>query len=272
MLPCWEHVLSERKKQHLTIGAFTQKKKGPHIFSALTGKCQAIFFATLLLSGAFVTTAPATASTEPKQQATTAEGFPRLLFIGDSLTEGYGVTKNEAYPHLVAQQLKAKGFPKLSYVNSGASGATSSIGPKMVAFHTKKRRPDLVIYALGSNDGLRGVQPTATRKKIEAALDLLKKQGIPVLLTGQRAAPNYGPKYTAAFDSMFAAIAKERSLPFLPFLLKGVAADPKLNLADGIHPNPEGHKVIASRVAAAIAPLLKALPASAAQHQPSPKL
>lgn len=188
-----------------------------------------------------------------------AKGFPHLLFVGDSLTEGYGVASHQAYPYLVAQKLKNAGFPRLTFTNSGSSGATSSFGPKMVAFQLKKRRPDYVVYALGSNDGLRGIDPKATRKKIEQALDLLKKAQVPVLLTGQRAAPNYGKAYTTAFDGMFPAIAKERGIAFLPFLLKGVAADPKLNLPDGIHPNPAGYRVIARRMADTLAPLLKAL-------------
>lgn len=204
-------------------------------------------------------------------QASTA-GWPRLLFIGDSLTEGYGVAKEDAFPTIAAQHLRTLGFPQLTYINAGSSGATSSFGPKLIAFQIKKNRPDFVIYALGSNDGLRGINPKATRGKIEAALDLLKSQGIPVLLTGQRAAPNYGPAYTKAFDGMFAEIAKARGIPFLPFLLKGVAADPALNLADGIHPNPAGYKVIGTRVAKALVPLLQGLkPPSTGQDKDKKK-
>lgn len=237
--------MTERKKRLFTIGAFIKKKKGTRRI--------------LLFGAAALLMSMSAAAIASGSGLAASGGFPYLLFVGDSLTEGYGVTAQQAFPHLTAEQIKAKGYPKLSYTNAGASGATSSFGPKMVSFQIKKRRPDIVVYALGSNDGLRGVDPGATRKRIESALDILAKHKIPVLLTGQRAAPNYGPRYTAAFDGMYAAIAKERKLPFLPFLLKGVAGDPTLNLADGIHPNPAGHKVIANRVSGALVPLIKAL-------------
>lgn len=251
--------MTHQENRLFTIRAFlTKKKPKPAPRPTLALRLLVLSLATLafgLLGDALGDVAKAS-SAQPHTQS------PRLLFIGDSLTEGYGVSRTEAYPHIVAQQLKKRGYSQLSYINGAASGATSSIGPKMVSFQLKKSRPDVVVYALGSNDGLRGVKPTETRKRINAALDILAQHKVPVLLTGQRAAPNYGPAYTKAFDSMFAEIAKERSIAFLPFLLKGVAGETALNLADGIHPNAAGHKVIAGRVADALEPLIKALPAT----------
>lgn len=247
--------MTETKIRLLTIGAFIEKKKTWQRLPRPRGGLPSLSPVLPVILALFLALGFGS-----QGQGATVKGYPHLLFVGDSLTEGYGVASQQAYPHLVAEGLKAAGFPGLSFTNAGSSGATSSFGPKMVAFQLKKRRPDYVIYALGSNDGLRGIDPKATRLKIEQALDLLKAAGVPVLLTGQRAAPNYGPAYTAAFDSLFPAIAKERNLAFYPFLLADVAAKPSLNLPDGIHPNPKGYQVIAKGMIAALIPLLKALP------------
>lgn len=217
MLACWEHTMTEAKNRLLTIGAFMKKKKSRRAVIQLGGDLFSLMLALSLSTDAAATNVAAQRATSAA--AKKMKGYPHLLFVGDSLTEGYGVANNEAYPYLVAEKLKAAGFTRLTFTNSGASGATSSFGPKMVTFQLKKRRPDYVIYALGSNDGLRGIDPKATRQRITEALDILHKAKVPVLLTGQRAAPNYGPVYTKAFDGLFPAIAKERGIAFLPFLL-----------------------------------------------------
>jgi acyl-CoA thioesterase-1 len=119
-----------------------------------------------------------------------------------------------------------------------------------------KSRPDVVVIALGGNDGLRGIDVAATRANLSSAIELAQKSGARVLLAGMKLPPNYGPEYTSAFEAMFPALAKQHGVALLPFLLEGVAADPALNLPDGIHPNERGTEIVARNVVAALLPML----------------
>lgn len=169
-----------------------------------------------------------------------------VLVMGDSLTEGYRLSKEEAYPHLLETELKPK-HPDLKIINGGISGSTSASAMKRLDWYIRAR-PDIMILALGANDGLRGVKTEETLKNLDAVIVKAKGQGIKVILGGMRMPPNYGKEYTEKFNAIFPALAKKHDLIFIPFILEGVAANPKLNLPDGIHPNPEGHKVMAKNV------------------------
>lgn len=170
-----------------------------------------------------------------------------ILCLGDSLTEGYGVKPDEAWPALIEAELKKK-YADIKVVNAGISGATTASGPSRIKWHLKniaKNPIDVVILALGANDALRGLSVDVARKNLLETIDLAQKANIKVVLAGMRAPPNLGSTYIKHFDAMYPSIAKEKDLKLVPFLLKGVAADKKLNQSDGIHPNALGHKVIA---------------------------
>lgn len=174
--------------------------------------------------------------------------------MGDSLTEGYRLAKEEAYPFLMEQEFKKK-HPDIKIINGGISGSTSASAPKRLEWYLRAK-PDIMILALGANDGLRGLKVEDTQKNLELVITSAKKLGITIILAGMRMPPNYGKDYTQKFDAMFPALAKKHDLKLIPFILEDVAAKPALNLPDGIHPNPDGHKVIAKNVMKYLEPLL----------------
>ncbi len=169
-----------------------------------------------------------------------------LVIIGDSLTEGYGIAKEQAYPALLEKKLQAAGL-KWKIQNSGVSGSTSASGPKRIQW-ALKGKPQAVMLALGANDGLRGLSVQQLEDNLKKSIELVKKEKIKIYLAGILMPPNYGKDYADKFAKVFPKVAKDTGTPLLPFLLEGVAANPKLNLPDGIHPNEEGHKIMAETV------------------------
>lgn len=177
-----------------------------------------------------------------------------ILILGDRLTEGYGVEKKDAFPNLLDAKLR-KWRDGFQVVNGGSSGSTSASAVRRLQWY-EKTHPDLVILALGSNDGLRGVKPEETRRNVEAAIEFCVAHHFRTVLAGLKVPPNYGPEYTAAFEKIFPELAKKHHLPFFAFLLEGVAGDPEMNQADGIHPNERGHERIAENLFQFLKPLL----------------
>jgi acyl-CoA thioesterase-1 len=169
-----------------------------------------------------------------------------VLVMGDSLTEGYRLSKEEAYPAILEKELK-KNHPDIKVINGGVSGSTTASAMKRLEWYLKAR-PDIMILALGANDGLRGVKTEETRKNLERVIEKARGSGIKVILAGMRMPPNFGKEYTESFNELFPALAKEYKIPLIPFILEGVAGKSALNLADGIHPNPEGHRIMARTV------------------------
>lgn len=181
----------------------------------------------------------------------------RILCLGDSLTEGYMLSPDEAWPALVEKDLKAKGY-SVKLINAGTSGSTAASGPARLKWHLRdKQRPDIMILALGANDGLRGLDLASTKKNLSTTIKEAKAAGIAVLLAGMRIPPNYGDTYTEAFQKLFVELASEEKIPLIPFLLAGVGGEPSLNLADGIHPNSQGYKIIAKTVIEHLEPMLR---------------
>ncbi len=170
------------------------------------------------------------------------------LFVGDSLTAGYGVDADDAWPALVDAEWERRGLPWRAR-NAAVSGSTTAGALEAV---TWALTPDvkLVFVCIGGNDGLRGTPLKETRKNVSALLAALKKDGRAVVLAGMRIPPNYGRDYADGFAALFPALAREHRVLFMPFLLDGVAAVPGMNLPDGIHPNKEGHKKVAASVLA----------------------
>ena len=184
-----------------------------------------------------------------------ARGEGVVVALGDSLTAGLGVAADEAFPARLQARLRAEGYD-YRVVNAGVSGDTTAGGLRRVdwALHA---HPDVVIVALGANDGLRGQSPQAIRANLEEIVARLQASGARVLLVGMRLPPNYGAEYTKEFEAVFPAVARRAKIALMPFLLDGVAADPRLNQADGIHPTAAGQQMIADRLWPYLRPLLR---------------
>lgn len=179
-----------------------------------------------------------------------------LLFLGDSLTAGFGLTPEEAYPALVEEALRAEG-KRIEVINGGLSGETSAGGQRRVDW-VLRRPVDVLVLALGANDGLRGLDPAQTEENLQALIDRARdlQPGIRILLAGMLAPPNMGPAYQEAFAAIYPELAARNGLPLIPFLLEDVAGRPELNQADGIHPNRAGHERIARTVLESLRPML----------------
>jgi len=187
---------------------------------------------------------------------TPARGQERVIVaLGDSLTAGFGVAAEEAWPALVDARLRREGRP-YRVVNAGMSGDTTAGGLRRVDW-VLRSQPEIAIVALGANDGLRALPVDAMRANLLAIVERLRAAGARVLLAGMEVPPNYGAAYVRAFRAVFPEVARRTGAVLLPFLLEGVAADPRLNLPDGLHPNAAGHRVIADHVWRALAPMLR---------------
>ena len=183
----------------------------------------------------------------PAAAAPPARNEPvKILALGTSLTQGYGLPPGTEFTVQLQAALKAAGL-NVVIENAGVSGDTSAGGLSRLDWSLADH-PGAVILELGSNDMLRGTPPEETEKNLRAILDRLKTAQIPALLVGMKAQRNLGPDYVTAFDSIYPRLAKEYHLLFYPFLLEGVALNPKLNQGDGMHPNPAGVKVIVARI------------------------
>jgi acyl-CoA thioesterase I len=167
----------------------------------------------------------------------------KILFLGDSLTAGYGVSKKMAFPALIEKQFNKKSPGRVRVFNGGISGSTTAGGVARLKWYLK-RKPDILVLALGANDGLRGVNLNASKKNLSLVILKAKELKIKILLAGMLLPLNYGKNYRGRFKKMFIELAREHQLKLVPFLLKGVGGEPKFNIEDGIHPNEEGHKII----------------------------
>ena len=176
-----------------------------------------------------------------------------IVALGDSLTAGLGVAADQAYPALLERRLRREGFA-YRVVNAGMSGDTSAGGLRRIDW-ALRLHPDVVIVALGANDGLRGQPPEALRDNLTRIVERAQAAGARVLLAGMRVPPNYGDDYGRAFAGVYPAVANATGVPLAPFLLAGVAGNPRLNQADGIHPTAEGQR----RIAEVLWPYLKPL-------------
>jgi acyl-CoA thioesterase-1 len=202
------------------------------------------FGATDHAAGAVDATAPAESA-----------NAPRIVFLGDSLTAGLGIAKEEAVPALIQQRLRSEGYA-YEVVNAGNSGDTSDGGLSRLNWSLSGDVRILVVE-LGANDGLRGIPPERTRQNLETIVHTAKQRGIKVLLTGMEAPPNYGVTYTNRFRATFKDVATSEQVAFMPFFLDGVAGLPALNQPDGVHPTPEGARIIARNLWRYLQPLLE---------------
>ncbi len=177
-----------------------------------------------------------------------------ILALGDSLTAGLGVGPAEAFPAKLEAALKAKG-QDVKVINAGVSGDTAADGAARLDWALAEP-VDAVIVELGANDALRGLPVAQAEQALDGLLTALAQKKLPVLLAGMRAPPNMGPEYQADFDGMYQRLAAKHGVLLYPFFLDGVAADPKLNQGDGMHPNPAGVDVIVARILPSVEQLL----------------
>lgn len=206
-------------------------------------------WAPLLLAVVFLVACRSSeAPAPPPAPAAPPAGRATWLFVGDSLTAGYGVAADEIYTAHVEAAFRERGLP-FSVRNAGVSGDTTAGVLRRIDWLLT---PDVhtVFLVIGGNDGLRGLPPEESRRNLAAIVDAVQGKGAHIVLAGMKVPPNYGEEHARAFEAIYPAVAKEKGAPLMPFFLAGVGGEDPLNLPDGIHPNPEGHAVIAKNVLA----------------------
>jgi acyl-CoA thioesterase I len=205
-----------------------------------------MFVHILVLGVALMTAAAASAQTQAAAEAKPINKPIKMVVLGDSLSAGLGLSASAAFPQRLQKSLKANGIA-VDMINAGVSGDTSSGGRDRLDWSVPDGT-EAVILELGANDALRGTDPAVTRAALSDILTRLKARKIAVLLCGMVAPPNYGSDYSARFNAIYPDLAKSFGVPLYPFFLEGVAADAKLNQADGMHPTAEGVDVLVKNI------------------------
>jgi len=180
-----------------------------------------------------------------------------MVFFGDSITAGYGLDPDEAYPSLVQKKIDAAGLP-WRVVNAGLSGDTTAGGLRRLDW-ILRQKVSLIVIELGANDGLRGIAPDVTQANLKKIIERIRSR-VPeaiIVLAGMQVPTNLGPEHSKNFAAIYPAVAKESGITLIPFLLEGVGGHPELNQADGIHPTTKGHAILAENVWVVVEPLLE---------------
>ena len=204
---------------------------------------------------------PEAASTPPAAPVRAADPVdapaaarPRIVFLGDSLTAGLGLPREQSVPSLIEAKLTETGYD-YDVVNAGVSGDTSAGGLNRLEWSLDGDVRVLVVE-LGANDGIRGLPVDAMKRNLDQIIRTAKARGIAVVLTGMEVFPSYGEGYTSEFRRVFSDLAREHGVAFMPFFLEGVAGVPELNQGDGIHPNAEGARIVADNLWQTLEPIL----------------
>lgn len=179
-----------------------------------------------------------------------------ILFYGNSITAGYQLDMDQAFPALIQKRIDSLGL-NYQTINAGLSGETSAGGKSRIDW-VLRTVPDIFFLELGANDGLRGLPLEETYKNLQDIIDAVEKENpeVKIIIAGMMVPPNLGEDYTSEFKNLFPKLSKENDAIYIPFLLEGVAGNPELNLGDGIHPTPEGHKIVAETAWKYLQPLL----------------
>ena len=196
-----------------------------------------IFFKTLLLSLILISCS----------DTNKLENINNILLFGDSLMSGYGLKENQTLSIILENDLKEAGY-NIKIINGSVSGDTSEDGLDRIEEYTSGGDIDLIVLGLGANDMLRRINPDQTENNLRKIIEIIKTKNIKIILAGMKASPTNGLAYKKKFDDIFPKLAEEYDLTLIPFLLKKVALNPKLNQSDGIHPNYEGAKVISKTI------------------------
>jgi acyl-CoA thioesterase-1 len=201
----------------------------------------------------------ALAATRDQLQETTKPSAKTILFFGDSLTAGYGLNPAQAFPALIQEKINARGWD-LQVINAGLSGETTAGGLRRIDW-VLQRPIAVLVLALGANDGLRGLAVAEAKRNLQAIIDRTRHKypQVKIVLAGMQVPTNLGREYTTSFRAIFPDLAAANTAVLMPFLLEGVGGIPALNLPDGIHPNPAGHKIIAENVWQVLEPLVQSL-------------
>jgi len=196
-------------------------------------------------------------STPPPQGAPQGEREKTLVFFGDSLTAGYGIDPSQAFPALIQEKIRQRGW-KFRAVNAGLSGETTAGGLRRVEW-VLQRPIDVFVLELGANDGLRGLPVEEAKQNLQGIIDRVRAKypRVTIVLVGMQIPTNLGQEYTARFRAIFPELARVNNVPLVPFLLEGVGGIPQLNLPDGIHPTPAGHRIVAENVWRVLEPVLE---------------
>jgi len=196
-----------------------------------------IFFKTLLISLVLISCS----------DTNKLENVNKILLFGDSLMSGYGLKENQTLSIILENDLKKAGY-NIEIINGSVSGDTSEDGLDRIEEYASGSNIDLIVLGLGANDMLRRINPDQTEGNLRKIIEIIKTKNIKIILAGMKASPTNGLAYKKKFDDIFPKLAKEYDLNLIPFLLKKVALNPKLNQSDGIHPNYEGAKVISKTI------------------------
>jgi len=196
-----------------------------------------IFFKTLLISLILISCS----------DTNKLENVNKILLFGDSLMSGYGLKENQTLSIILENDLKKAGY-NIEIINGSVSGDTSEDGLDRIEEYASGSNIDLIVLGLGANDMLRRINPDQTEGNLRKIIEIIKTKNIKIILAGMKASPTNGLAYKKKFDDIFPKLAKEYDLNLIPFLLKKVALNPKLNQSDGIHPNYEGAKVISKTI------------------------
>ena len=208
---------------------------------AAKSRCAAAICGVLLLAAVF-------------GSAVAADRTPEILAFGDSITAGFGLPSNEAFPARLEARLRAQGIAA-KVVNAGVAGDTTAGGLARLDWALADK-PDVVILELGANDALRGIDPATVRANLEAMISRIQASGAKLLLTGMLAPLNWGEDYRRDFDRIYPELAQAHGVALYPFLLDGVAMDARLNQPDGLHPNERGVAVLVDHIAPLVARLI----------------
>ena len=214
----------------------------------------AMLVATVACDGRGASPPPTGSTSSPAPRSEAGRERPRIVALGDSLTAGLGLAVEDAYPAVLQRKLDESGYD-YEVVNAGVSGDTTAGGLRRAEWALTGDVRVLVV-ALGGNDGLRGLPVESTRENLEQIIDLAEKRHVRVVLAGMQAPTNYGRDYVVSFRNVFPDLAKRHRLAIVPFLLDGVAGDPRLNQPDGIHPTAEGARIVADNVWRVLKPTL----------------
>ena len=225
-----------------------------------------LLLAVLLMSGC--EQASTTEHVETQQRTASAANAPAekpktertktIVFFGNSLTAGYGLEPDQAFPALIQERIDSLGLPYKA-VNAGLSGETSAGGKSRIDW-LLKQPIDVFVLELGANDGLRGINPSSTYDNLATIIDKVREKNpeAKIILAGMQMPPSMGQRFTAEFQQVFTRLAKDKEVALIPFLLEGVAGERELNQGDGIHPTVEGQKILAKNVWTVLEPILLA--------------
>lgn len=195
---------------------------------------------------------------EKTPETKTASDKKKIMFFGDSLTAGMGLSEDEAFPAVIQGQLDSIGLP-YEVINAGLSGETTASGKNRLDW-VLNQEVEIFVLELGANDGLRGIPIEETRKNLQEMIDMVREKypNTTIVLAGMMIPPNMGPEYTKAFQELFPQLASKNDIALIPFLLDKVAGISELNQNDGIHPTAEGHQIVAENVWKVLEPIIKA--------------